>query len=57
MEMTVRQDALSAQWDDVDQYEHTTPPLPWRQCAPLIFLASGVCYALLYLTIMLVSRL
>jgi len=59
LEMTVRQNALSADGlsDDADYLEHTVPPLPWRQCAPLIFLASGACYALLYLTIMLVSRL
>jgi hypothetical protein len=57
LEATVRQDAFSTNWDDTDRFEHSITPLPWRQCAPVLFLAAGGCWALLYLTIMAISRL
>lgn len=33
------------------------PPLPWRQCAPLIFFASAACYALGYLVVAVFDHL
>ncbi len=32
-------------------------PLPWRYCAPLIFLASATCYALAFLVVAGFNRL
>ena len=32
-------------------------PLPWRQCAPLIFFASTTCYALVYVVFVIVYRI